>query len=55
MLTLSQYILLDPILLFFIVGAFMGSAKFGNCGRPFTVHWWFWLCWTGVFLACAIR
>ena len=32
-LTLSQYILLDPILLFFIAGSFMGSAKFNNCYR----------------------
>lgn len=55
LLTLSQYILLDPILLFFISGSFMGSAKFNNCSKePFSLKWWFWLSWTGVFLTCSV-
>lgn len=47
--------MLDPLLLFFIAGSFMGSAKFNNCHREaFTAKWWFWLAWTGVFLTCSI-
>ena len=30
MVTLNQYILLDPILMFFIMGAAMGQSKFYN-------------------------
>ncbi|RWS06523.1 Protein O-mannosyl-transferase 2-like protein, partial [Dinothrombium tinctorium] len=48
------YILLDPILIFFVAGSFMGSVKFGGLSRKsFTLLWWFWLVWTGVFIACA--
>lgn len=56
MITLSQYILLDPIMMFFIVGSTMGMALFKSRGaeRPFTLSWWFWLAWTGFFLGCAI-
>lgn len=55
MLTLSQYILLDPILMFFIIGSVMGMVKFQcQSEKPFTVQWWFWLSWTGVFLSCSI-
>ncbi|XP_015786471.1 protein O-mannosyl-transferase 2 [Tetranychus urticae] len=55
LLTLSQYILLDPILLFFVIGSFMGSVKLGSYyDRSFTFYWWFWLIWTGTFLACAM-
>lgn len=32
-LVLSQYILLDPLLLFFIMAATMSTAKFRNCRR----------------------
>lgn len=54
-LTLSQYILLDPIMMFFIIGSVLGMAKFHNMKeRSFSLQWWFWLCWTGIFLACAI-
>lgn len=47
--TISQYILLDPILLFFISGSFMGSVKVMTAMRqvPFSFKWWFWLTWTG--------
>lgn len=55
MLTLSQYILLDPILMFFIIGSVLGMVKFQcQSEKPFTVQWWFWLSWTGVFLSCSI-
>ncbi|KAG8182545.1 hypothetical protein JTE90_002079 [Oedothorax gibbosus] len=55
MITLTQYILLDPILLFFIVGSVLGMVKFhSQKHRAFSVNWWFWLSWTGVFMACSI-
>ena len=54
-ITLSQYILLDPILLFFVVGSFVGSAKVSRLHRTaFSLKWWFWLNWTGLFLAGAV-
>ena len=55
MLILNQYILLDPILLFFISGATYAMAKFRNMGSsPFSVSWWTWLGLSGVFLGGAI-
>ncbi|CAN8031907.1 unnamed protein product, partial [Ixodes persulcatus] len=67
LVTLSQYILLDPILMFFIVGAFMsivvfkaqqdrqvGSAHSVCPFRPFSRIWWTWLVISGMFLSCAI-
>lgn len=55
MITLSQYILLDPILMFFIVGSVVGMVKFrSQSKRAFSVMWWFWLSWTGIFMACSI-
>lgn len=56
-ITLSQYILLDPILMFFIMGAVFGSAKVSTKTKQkqsFSVSWWFWLIFTGTFLACSI-
>ncbi|KAJ9578981.1 hypothetical protein L9F63_024911, partial [Diploptera punctata] len=54
-LTLTQYILLDPILLFFVTGSVMGMVKVHSCrNRAFSSSWWFWLIFTGVMLACAI-
>ncbi|XP_078516081.1 protein O-mannosyl-transferase 2 [Lissotriton helveticus] len=54
-ITLSQYILLDPILLFFIMGAVLSMVKFNSCSeRPFTHIWWCWLLLTGVNLAGAL-
>lgn len=56
LLTLSQYILLDPILMFFVIGSFLGSVKFFSVSsKPFSKIWWFWLAFTGFFLASAIR
>ncbi|CAG0888880.1 unnamed protein product [Cyprideis torosa] len=54
-LTLTQYILLDPYMLFFIAGATMCLAKFNGCSeRPFSVLWFFWLFSVGTCLAGAI-
>jgi len=55
MVTLGQYILLDPILMFFIMAAAMGQSKFYNKrDRPFSAGWWGWLAFTGAMLAGAI-
>ncbi|XP_006134873.4 protein O-mannosyl-transferase 2 isoform X2 [Pelodiscus sinensis] len=54
-ITLSQYILLDPILMFFLMGAVLSMVKYNSCAdRPFSARWWFWLNLTGVNLAGAI-
>lgn len=54
-LTLTQYILLDPFLLFFMMSATYGITKFYNCSEiPFSKSWWFWLSYTGSMLACTI-
>lgn len=55
MLTLNRYILLDPILLFFISGAVYTSVKFHNQrARAFSFSWWFWLSSIGVMLAGSV-
>ncbi|MCL4119094.1 UNVERIFIED_CONTAM: hypothetical protein GTU68_019371 [Idotea baltica] len=55
LLTLNQYILLDPILLFFIMGSVMGYSKFkSQRDRPFSRGWWTWLCFTGVMLSGSV-
>ncbi|XP_059951754.1 protein O-mannosyl-transferase 2 isoform X2 [Mesoplodon densirostris] len=54
-LTLSQYILLDPILMFFIMAAMLSMVKYNSCAnRPFSAPWWLWLSLTGVNLAGAL-
>lgn len=54
-LTLTQYILLDPILLCFIMGSVLGAAKVSSSRiKEFTKIWWFWLIFTGTMLACCI-
>uniref|UniRef100_A0A8D2QTD7 Protein O-mannosyl-transferase 2 n=1 Tax=Zosterops lateralis melanops TaxID=1220523 RepID=A0A8D2QTD7_ZOSLA len=54
-ITLSQYILLDPILMFFLMGAVLSMVKCNSCAdRPFSASWWFWLSLTGVSLAGAM-
>ncbi|CAH1793235.1 unnamed protein product [Owenia fusiformis] len=54
-LTLSQYILLDPYLMFFIMASTFSIVAFRSvCHSPFTIVWWLWLISTGTFLACAI-
>uniref|UniRef100_A0A8C5FP09 Protein O-mannosyl-transferase 2 n=1 Tax=Gadus morhua TaxID=8049 RepID=A0A8C5FP09_GADMO len=52
-ITISQYILLDPILMFFIMGAVLSMVKF-NQQKPFCASWWLWLLLTGVNLSGAI-
>ena len=57
LVTISQYILLDPLLLCFIFGAFMGSCKLATerlQRKAFSIEWLFWLAWTGSFLACSV-
>jgi len=55
LLTLTQYILLDPILLCFMMGSIMGAVKvsFGK-SAPFSKRWWLWLIFTGTMLSCCI-
>ncbi|CAK9822719.1 Protein O-mannosyl-transferase 2 [Anthophora retusa] len=55
LLTLNQYILLDPILLCFMMCTTWGMAHIGSLrGEPFTWKWWGWLSFTGISLACTI-
>ncbi|KAL1114826.1 hypothetical protein AAG570_007650 [Ranatra chinensis] len=54
-LILTQYILLDPILLFFVMSSTLGMVKFHNCYQhAFHKKWWFWLIFTGCMLACSV-
>lgn len=54
-ITISQYILLDPILLFFIMAAVLSMVKFHQQAlRPFSASWWLWLGLTGVNLSGAL-
>uniref|UniRef100_A0A669CN42 Protein O-mannosyl-transferase 2 n=1 Tax=Oreochromis niloticus TaxID=8128 RepID=A0A669CN42_ORENI len=54
-ITISQYILLDPILMFFIMAAVLSMVKFNQQRyRSFTASWWFWLVLTGINLAGAL-
>ncbi|KAK7492364.1 hypothetical protein BaRGS_00016461 [Batillaria attramentaria] len=53
--TLTRYILLDPILMFFIVASTLCNLKFLSMhDRAFTFRWWFWMTATGVSLAGAL-
>nr|XP_003705238.1 PREDICTED: protein O-mannosyl-transferase 2 isoform X1 [Megachile rotundata]XP_012145078.1 PREDICTED: protein O-mannosyl-transferase 2 isoform X1 [Megachile rotundata]XP_012145079.1 PREDICTED: protein O-mannosyl-transferase 2 isoform X1 [Megachile rotundata] len=55
LLTLNQYILLDPILLCFMMCATWGMARIGSLrDEPFTWKWWGWLSFTGISLACTM-
>ena len=51
---LNRYILLDPILLFFISGSFFSMSQFRTVKTQFSVSWWTWLSVTGAMLAGAI-
>ena len=54
MVTLNQYILLDPILLFFISGSVYVMAKFNNLSKAeFSAKWWIFLALNGAFIGCA--
>lgn len=51
--TISQYILLDPPLMFFMMMSVFSLLKFyswRDC--PFCFDWWGWMICTGYFLAC---
>lgn len=57
MLTLNQYILLDPILLFFMTASVLGMVKVTKSterNHSFALSWWLWLFFTGTMLACTI-
>lgn len=57
MITLNQYILLDPPLLFFMTASVMGMvkvSKFTESSDSFTRKWWSWLVFTGTMIACTI-
>lgn len=57
MITLNQYILLDPILLCFMTASIMGMIKISKSthnNQSFTMKWWNWLLFTGAMLACTI-
>ncbi|GAB0087520.1 Protein O-mannosyl-transferase 2 [Sergentomyia squamirostris] len=57
MITLNQYILLDPILMFFMTASVLGMVKVSKAtdeDRSFTGRWWFWLFFTGTMLACTM-
>lgn len=57
MLTLNQYILLDPILLCFMTASVWGMVKVSkstHLGQAFRRQWWLWLLFTGTMLACTI-
>lgn len=53
MVTLTQYILLDPPLLCFIIAAFASAVSLQHL-EAFSVPWWSCLTCTGFFLACSI-
>lgn len=54
-LTLTQYILLDPILLCFLMGSILGTVKVSySSNKEFSFLWWFWLIFTGTMLSCCI-
>lgn len=54
-LTLTQYILLDPILLSFMMASLMGAVKVSSSRiEEFSKLWWFWLIFTGTMLSCCI-
>lgn len=55
LITLTQYILLDPILLCFLSGSVLGAVKSSASGRRrFSLEYWLWLTFTGTMLACCI-
>lgn len=57
MLTLNQYILLDPILLCFMTASVWGMVKVSkstHSGHALSAKWWSWLVFTGAMLACTI-
>lgn len=57
MVTLNQYILLDPILLCFMMASVMGMVKVSKAThnrQTFTLKWWSWLMFTGTMISATI-
>jgi dolichyl-phosphate-mannose-protein mannosyltransferase len=57
MLTLNQYILLDPLLLCFMTASVWGMvkvSKYTEEKKSFTKIWYLWLMFTGTAIACTI-
>lgn len=55
LLTLSQYILLDPILFCFMVGSLLGAVKISSKStKNYSKTWWLWLFFTGTMISCTI-
>ncbi|XP_068249025.1 protein O-mannosyl-transferase 2-like [Palaemon carinicauda] len=54
-ITLSKFILLDPLLMFFIMGSFHGLCLMHEVeDRPFSRGWWNTYVYTGVMLGCVL-
>ncbi|CAO0794622.1 unnamed protein product [Mucor circinelloides] len=54
-LTISRFILLDSMLLFFTCTSLYTLTTFHNLRfQPFTTKWWTWLCLTGASLGCVL-
>uniref|UniRef100_A0A0P4XP58 Protein O-mannosyl-transferase 2 n=1 Tax=Daphnia magna TaxID=35525 RepID=A0A0P4XP58_9CRUS len=51
LVVLNRFILLDPMMLFFISATFFSMAHFNKQKRSFSFLWWFWLSSTGMFMA----
>uniref|UniRef100_A0A1Y1KVA5 Protein O-mannosyl-transferase 2 n=2 Tax=Photinus pyralis TaxID=7054 RepID=A0A1Y1KVA5_PHOPY len=55
LITLTQYILLDPLLLCFLMGSILGAIKVSSDStREFSFRWYSWLIFTGLMLSCCI-
>ncbi|XP_065564319.1 protein O-mannosyl-transferase 2-like [Artemia franciscana] len=55
LLTLNRYILLDPILLFFISATVYGMVKTHSFrDRPFSLSWFCWMSFTGIMMTGAL-
>ncbi|KAI8872861.1 glycosyltransferase family 39 protein [Ramicandelaber brevisporus] len=54
--TISRFVLLDSILLFFTALSFFCMVRFHNEERlqPFSIDWWLWLFMTGLSLGCVL-
>jgi dolichyl-phosphate-mannose-protein mannosyltransferase len=56
LLTISRFILLDSMLMFFTCTTFLSMAGFRAVrGSPFSLKWWSWLAATGFSLGCVLR